>query len=108
MTNIIIANTCFEKEKGASVDVWLTNRPRSFQKTSIIETGLSDHHKMILLLFRSNFARILPKTIEYRNYNMFDSKNFLLYLDQELLKGEMYTGKSEMFAYFYKRIQVST
>ena len=39
--------------KGSSLDVILTNRPRSFQKTSVIETGISDHHILGTTLFRS-------------------------------------------------------
>lgn len=39
---------------------------------------------------------------------MIDNYNFLLDLDQEFFKGEMYTGKREMFTYFYKRNPVST
>lgn len=108
LKNIIIANTFFEKQKRTLIGFLLTNRPRSFLKTSIIEAGLSDHHKMILSIFHSNFARILLKTIEYKNYKTFHNNNVILDLDQEYFKGEMYTGKCEMFTYFHKRNQVST
>ena len=71
LTNIINGKTCFKAQKGTSFDVLSTNRSRSFHKTSIFETGFSDHHKLILSLFRSYFIRIPPKSIKYRN-----SKNF--------------------------------
>ena len=48
LKNIITGKTCFKKSPGTSIDLLLTNRPRSFLKTGIFETGLSDHHKLIL------------------------------------------------------------
>ena len=68
---------------GTSV-VMFTNRPKSFQKTAIIKTGLSDHQKPILSFIHTYFARSPPKKIEYRNYKKFDSKNVLYKLAQEL------------------------
>ena len=78
----------------------LTNRTRSFLKTVIIETGLSDHHKLVVSYFRTHFARLPPKKFEYRNYRKFDSKSFLCELDQELPKGEMYKDHNDKFSAF--------
>ena len=39
--NILTRKTCFKKIIDTSIDVLLTNRPRSFLKTGILETGLS-------------------------------------------------------------------
>ena len=61
MLLIITGKTCFKKTTGTSIDISLTNRPRSFLKLAIFETGLSDHHKLILSFFRSYFSLILPK-----------------------------------------------
>ena len=102
LTNIINGKTCFKAQKGTSIDVLLTNRPRSFHKTGIFETGISDHHKLILSVFRSYFTRIPPKTIEYRNYKNFNETVFLHDLDQELLKGEMYKSNNEIYSTFTK------
>ena len=66
LANIKNGKTCFKARKGTSIDNLLTNRPRSFHKTGIFETGFSDHHKLILSVFRSYFIRIPAKTIEYR------------------------------------------
>ena len=63
LTNLIKANICFKSSKQTSIDVTLTNRPRSFQKYGVITTGLSDYHKMILTFFRSYFSRLPTKTI---------------------------------------------
>ena len=72
---------------GSSIDMMLTNRPKIFHHTSLIETGLSDCHKLILSFFRAFFKRIPAKTIEYRNYSKFSPEAFLHELDQELNKG---------------------
>ena len=98
LTNIINGKTCFKAQKGTSIDVWLTNRPRSFHKTGIFETGISDHHKVSV--FRSYFLRIPPKMIEYRNYKIFNETVFLHDLDQELLNGEMYKRNNKMYSTF--------
>ena len=66
---------------GSSIDSMLTNRPRIFHHTSLIETGMSDCHKLILPLFRAFFKRIPAKTMEYRNYTKFSPEAFLRKLD---------------------------
>ena len=61
LKNLISGKTCFKAVSGTSVDVMITIIPRSFQKAAIIETGLSDHHKLIASFFRIHFARLPPK-----------------------------------------------
>ena len=100
LKNIITGKACFKKTTGTSIYILLTNRPRSFLKTGIFETGLSDHHKLILSFFRSYFSRIPPKTIQYRKYKTFKESPFLYELDQELLKGDMYKNNRDMFSTF--------
>ena len=102
LTNIINGKTCFKAQKGTSTDVLLTNRPSSFHKTGIFETGFSDHHKLMPSVFRSYFILIPPKIIEYRNYKNFNETVFLHDLDQELLQGEMYKSNNEMYSTFTK------
>ena len=57
LTNLIKANTCLKSSNQPSIDVILTNRSRSFKKSEIITTGLSDRHKMILNFCRSYYSR---------------------------------------------------
>ena len=37
--NIIKSNTCFKTSTGTCIDLILTNKPKSFQNTGVIETG---------------------------------------------------------------------
>ena len=78
----------------------LTNRPRSFHHTSLIETGLSDCHKLILSLLRTFFKPIPVKTIEYRNYSKFSPKAFLHELDQEPNKRIIYNSQDKQYDFF--------
>ena len=78
----------------------LTNRPRSFHHTSLIETGMSDCHKLILSLFRAFFKQIPAKTIEYRIYSNFSLAVFLQKLDQEFNKGIIYNSQVKQYDLF--------
>ena len=93
LTNVVKTPTCFKTTRGILLDVLLTKKPISSQKTSVCKTGLSDCHKMIFEIFRSIFIRLPPKIIKYRNYKGFNEKFFCHELDQTQLKGEIY--KSE-------------
>ena len=66
------------------MDVILANRPRSFQKTAAITTGLSNYHKMIITSFRSSYTRELPWNIIYRNHKNFNAQDFLSDLETNL------------------------
>ena len=92
LLNLISEVTCVKSSVGSLIDVMLTNRPRRFHYTSLIDTGMSDCHKLILSLFRAFFKRIPAKTIEYRNYSKFSLEAFLHELDQELNKGIIYNS----------------
>ena len=49
LNNLIKEHTCFKNPVNpTSIDLMLTNRPKSFQNSQTIETGLSDHHKMTI------------------------------------------------------------
>ena len=78
--------TCVKSQNGTSIDEMLTNRPRSFHNTSVIEKGLSDCHEIMVSIFRAFFKRLPAEVIKYRNYRKFDHNEFLRNLDQELIK----------------------
>ena len=62
-------------ENPSCIDLILSNKPRSFHSTCVIETGLSDFHRMTV--------SFLPtKDISYRNFKKFENQRFMdsLYL----------------------------
>ena len=65
--------TCLKNSKNLScIDLLLTNFKPSFIKTNVLETGTSDHHKMISTDMKLHFTRKSPKTKYYRDYHKFD------------------------------------
>ena len=41
--NLIKFNTCFKAKPGNCTDLILTNKPKGFHNTGVMETGVSDH-----------------------------------------------------------------
>ena len=91
LQNIVNLNTCFKSVSGTILDIMLTHRPRCFQKTSTVTTGLSDCHKMVANFLKAHFKKLPPKKIRYRNYKNFDKNAFLYDLDQNMIKGKFYS-----------------
>ena len=44
LKNLIDEPTCYKNPNSLSIDVVLINRQRGFHNSTVIETGLSDHH----------------------------------------------------------------
>ena len=52
LKNLIKVPICFQSNNPRSIDAILTNRNMCFKRTSILETGLSDFHKMIVTVLK--------------------------------------------------------
>ena len=77
LKSLIKDAACYKNpENPSSTDLILTNNPRRFQKSCVIETGLSDFHKMIVTVMKTSFQRLKLKVINYRNYKSFENKLF--------------------------------
>ena len=61
----------------STTDLFLTNKPKSFQNTCITETGLGDFHKLILTFFKTEITRLKPKIVFYQNYKYFEDSRDL-------------------------------
>ena len=61
LTNFVKVPTWYKHLKGTLLDVLLTNKSNSFQKTMFYETGLSDSYMPIATTLRSNFIKFHPK-----------------------------------------------
>ena len=61
--------TCFKSSSNPScIDLILTNKFGCFQNTLVIETGLSDFHKLTVSVMKASFLKQVPKILNYRNY----------------------------------------
>ena len=69
--------TCYKNsENSTGIDLMLTNVPRSFQSTCVIETGLSDFHLMTLTVMRKEYRKFQSRIISYRSYRHFLNEKF--------------------------------
>ena len=72
LTNMVKDKTCFMSTEGSSIDVMLTNKPELFYKTTTIETGLSDHHKLVLTFLRNHHSyKLKPKKDRLQRYEKY-------------------------------------
>ena len=77
LENIVKGPTCFKNPLNpSSIDLMLTNKPRSFQNSTKIESGLSDHHIMAISVMKSFFPKQTPTLIKYRSYRRFNPDHF--------------------------------
>ena len=81
LTNLVPSETCFMKNSKSIIDLILTNKPLNFQKTHVVETGLSDYHKMVSNFFKACSSKLKTKVIYYRSYKKFNESNFLCCLN---------------------------
>ena len=77
LKNLISSPRCFTKTHKSTIDLILTNKERCFQKTKVTETGLSDFHKLISTILRSQFCQLKRKKTYYASFKNFNEKNFL-------------------------------
>ena len=77
LKNLVKGATCYKNpEKPSCIDLILTNRPRSFQGCHIIETGLSDFHKMTVTVMKMYFKKQGLNVVHYRDYKRFNTQGF--------------------------------
>ena len=75
--NLINNFTCYKNpNKPTCIDLMLTNKPRSFKNSSVLETGLSGFHKMSSTVTRAHFVKQTPKVVYYRDYKKLSNELF--------------------------------
>ena len=59
LTSMINKATCFKNpDKLSCVDLILTNCPRSFRNSCVIETGLSDFHELVVTVMKTTYKKL--------------------------------------------------
>ena len=81
-------STCFKKpENPSSIDLLLTNSKNNFDEAVVLESGLSDFHKLVVsVLKRYSKKKKDSKVIIYRDFKYFDKEMFSNELENELSK----------------------
>ena len=95
-------------ENPSCIDLVLTNNPNSFQNSGVIETGLSDFHKMTVTVMKTTFEKLKPNIIHYRDYRKFSNdkfrENLISRLPTENIRVDVNIINRETIAYhFYEK-----
>ena len=82
--------TCFKSMNNSTcVDLLISNKEKCFKSAASIDTGLSDFHKMVLVVLvvlKKKFEKAKPKVIIYRDNRHFDGNSFRCALRFQLSK----------------------
>ena len=97
--NIINNYACYKSvENHSCIDLVIANSPLSFQNMVTITTGLSDFHKMLIIVLKTGFAKLVLKKIMYRDYKNFNRDKFKRELEGKINANSNLIG--DVFAYF--------
>ena len=67
--------TCFRNFLNPScINLFITNRPKSFQHTNSFSRGLSDHHNFVVTVLKNTFGKQKSNIKYYRDWKKFDSR----------------------------------
>ena len=95
LTSLIKQPTCYKNPSNPTcVDLILSNTPRSFQSTCVIQTGVSDFQLMILNVMKKSFRKLHPQLINCRSYKNFSEEAFRECLLEKLSK-EVFENNDE-------------
>ena len=98
LDNLIKKTTCYKNaDNPININVILTNKKTCFENNSTVETGISDHHKMVFTVLNIYVKKSAPVTISYRSYKYFDTTHFRNDLKQNLETFEKKTMTYEDF-----------
>ena len=77
LASIVNKATCYKNpDKPTCIDLVLTNCPLSFQNSYVIETGISNFHKMVVKVTKTFYRKTQPKIIHYRDHKNFSNDIF--------------------------------
>ena len=98
LKNLVKEPTCYKNPGNPScTDLFLTNRPRTFQCTATVETGISDFHKLVVTVLKTFYKKQRPKIAHYRNYKNFENDNFRQDLQKEFFKFDVTNAPLSQF-----------
>ena len=87
LENLVKEPSCYKNPDDPScIDLFLTNRPRTIQCATTIETGISHSYKLVVTVLKTFYKKQRPKIIDYRNYKNLENDNFRQDFKKSLLK----------------------
>ena len=65
LSNLVKEPTCYENlDNPSCIDLFLTNRPKCFQSSMTMDTGISDFHKLVITVLEIYYKKQKPKIIQ--------------------------------------------
>ena len=103
--SIINQSICYKNPKNLSgIDLFLTISPNSFQKSTVVETSLSDFHKLIVTVMKSYSTEWTPNVVTYRKHANFDKNKFIDEISFNLTKHNLEELTVEAFISMFKTV----
>ena len=103
LKHLIKDKTCFKNPaKPSCIDLIVINRPKCFQDTVVFETGLTDFHKMSVIVIKMYYAKQKPSIVHYRKFKNFCNDSFIKHT--ELLLSKLCDQQNVPFKIATKRI----
>ena len=76
LKNIVSEPTCFKGETPTLLDIFLTNKPKSFCHCINVDTGISDFHNLTGIVTRAHAPQSERRVLTYRSMNHFQHNEF--------------------------------
>ena len=76
LNSLINKPTCFQSNTPTRIDLILINKKNLFKLSNTLETGISDHHKLVSTILKSGSFKGTPKIKIYRSHKKFELENF--------------------------------
>ena len=74
---LVQESTCYkDPERPSCIDLFLSNCANHLLQTDILESSLSDFHKLIITATRLKFENQPPQIVTYRNYKNYIKEMF--------------------------------
>ena len=103
--SIISQSICYKNPTNLSgIDLFLTISPNSFQKSTVVETSLSDFHKLIVTVMKSYSTEWTPNVVTYRKHANFDKNKFIDEISFNLTKHNLEELTVEAFISMFKTV----
>ena len=74
LESLINSSTCYKSINPTCIDLILNNKKNHFMKSATLETGLSDHHKLVATILRKLISKGNSRKMFYRDYKRFNKK----------------------------------
>ena len=87
------------------IDLITTNRPKCFRDSVVIETGLSDFHKMSATVMKMHYTKQKPSIVRYRKFKNFCNDSFIK--DIELLLSKLCNQQNAPFKILKESVNIT-